>query len=378
MAKVRLGYGHVTLGQALPFDLTDEHGRALLKHGYIIRSEDQLDRLIERGVFFERVVNEERQQAQTAEKASVYSRVCELADTFAGLIDREQPDYGSVPDIAAGIQTLCEQDSDAALACTLLRKNGRYALRHSFHAAVLTEILLKRLQHPAEDRRYAVAGALTMNMCMLELQDALYRQNTPLTLEQKRAIVTHPLTATAALREQGIDHPVWLRVVEHHHEMIDGSGYARKLFKNDLCIESQTVSLADRFCAMVSEREYRRGLPPGAAVKELLGRQAATIAPELADVFRKEVGCYPPGSVVFLVNSEMGVVVRRLLNPEQPLVRSLRSASGVRYPDPPKRATSKHAFAIREELDADAAKDFDMALLWQQMAQDETDEVVPG
>jgi HD-GYP domain-containing protein (c-di-GMP phosphodiesterase class II) len=374
MAKVRLGYGNVTVGQPLPFDLTDGHGRALLKHGYIIRTEDQLDRLIERGVFFERVDNEEKPQAQAVEKTSVFLCVCELADAFAGLLDKEKPDYGGVPDIAEKIQTLCEQDSDAALACILLRKKGRYALRHSFHAAVLTEILLKRLGHPAEDRRYAVAGALTMNMCMLELQDALYRQNTPLTLEQKRSIVSHPLTATAALREQGIAHPVWLKVVELHHEMIDGSGYAQKLLKNDLCIESQTVSLADRFCAMVSEREYRRGLPPGAAVKDLLGRQAATITPELADAFRKEVGCYPPGSVVTLVNSEMGVVVKRLLNPTQPLVRSLRAASGVRYPDPPKRATSKSAFAIKEELDADAAKDFDLVLLWRQMAQDETDE----
>ncbi len=377
MKRIQLDYMHLTAGQPLPFELVDAHGRVLLKPGYIIQSEAQLERLVERGVFFERVDDEEKQQAQAMamEKTSVFSCVCELADAFAGLIDKEKPDYGGVPDIAGNIQRLCEQDSDAALACILLRKKGRYALRHSFHAAVLTELLLKRLQHPAEDRRYAVAGALTMNIHMLELQDALYRQNAPLTPEQKRAIVTHPLTATAALREQGIAHPVWLKVVEHHHEMIDGSGYARKLQKNDLCIESQAVSLADRFCAMVSEREYRRGLPPGAAVKDLLGRQAATITPELAEAFRKEVGCYPPGTVVTLVNSEMGVVVKRLLNPMQPLVRSLRAASGVRYPDPPKRATSKQAYAIKEELDADAAKDFDLALLWRQMAQDVTDEV---
>jgi hypothetical protein len=44
------------------------------------------------------------------------------------------------------------------------------------------------------------------------------------------------------------------------------------------------------------------------------------------------------------------------------------------YPDPPKRATSKPAYAIKEELDADAAKDFGLALLWRQMAQDVTGE----
>lgn len=364
MAKIRLGYGHVMVGQPLPYELVDEEGRVLLKQGYVIHSESQLDRLIEREVFFERSDETSPQQQQTAERVSVYARVGELAGIYECLIGRERPDYGGVLDIAGRIQELCELDSDAALANIQLHKAIRYSLRHSFHSAVLTEILLRSLDHPREVRLQAVAGALTMNVCMLELQDTFYRQNLPLTLDQKRSIVAHPQQAIKVLREQGIEQPVWLDVVEHHHEMADGSGYAKRLLKEALSIESQVVSLADRFCAMISEREYRAGLLPGAATKDLVGRQAATIDPVLADAFLKEVGCYPPGTVVLLANSEVGVVVKRLLNPSQPLVRSLRSANGVRYDEPPKRLTSKLAYTIKEELSADIAKGFDMAALW--------------
>lgn len=372
MAKVRLGYGHVALGQPLPFDLFDEHETVLLKQGYVIPSESQLDRLIERGVFFEEVADRasQQQQAAEAEKVSVYSRVAELAQSFEGLIGGEAPDYRGALWIARQIQELCGLDSDAALANIQLEKTTRYSLRHSFHTAVLTEILLRRLEREPETRCHAVAGALTMNVCMLELQDSFYRQNAPLTIEQKRSIVAHPQLATRVLRDQGIDHPVWLDVVEHHHEMIDGSGYAKRLGRDALSIESQGVSLADRFCALVSEREYRPGLLPGMAAKDLLGRQAATIDPVLADAFLKEVGCYPPGTVVALVNGEVGVVVKRLLNPAQPLVRSLRSANGIRYPEPPKRVTSKAAYAIKEELNSDIAKDFEVAVLWQSVEAD--------
>lgn len=366
MVQVQLEYRHVAVGQPLPFDLTDEQGRILLKHGYPIQSTGQLDRLIERGVFFDKKVEEiPPEQQQAAGKISVFHRIGELARAFDGLIGKEVPDYAGVLEIAASIQELCELDADAMLANILLQKEGRYALRHSFHTAVMTEMLLSHLARPAEIRCYAVAGALTMNICMLDLQDIFYRQDAPLTVEQKLAMVAHPKMAISALKEVGIDHPVWLDVVEHHHEMIDGSGYAKRLFKDDLSIESQAASMADRFCSMVLERAFRPGMLPSLAAKDLLNRQSPTIEPALAAAFVKEVGSYPPGTVVALVNGEVGVVVRRLLNPAQPLVRGLRSANGISYPEPPKRLTSRLNYAIKEDLSTDMLNNHDLTSLWE-------------
>lgn len=369
MAQVKLEHQHVTVGQPLPFDLLDEHGRVLLMHGFLIRTSDQLDRLIERGVLFNQET-EAMPQSQPA-VASVFNRIGELACCFDALMSKTIPDYGAALNIAVSIQELCEQDGDAALANILLHKSGRYSLRHSFHSAVITEILLSHLARPAEIRRFAVAGALTMNVGMLDLQDILYRQDAPLTVEQKRAIVVHPQMALKALREAGIDHPVWLDVVEHHHEMIDGTGYAKRLHRDDLSIESQAVSLADRFCTLVLEREFRAGMLPSQAVKDLLGRQSATVEPTLAAAFVKEVGSFPPGTVVALVNGEVGVVVRRLLNAAQPMVRGLRSANGINYPEPPKRLTSKLNYEIKEALGADIVKNHDLTSLWGLIQPDE-------
>jgi hypothetical protein len=77
--------------------------------------------------------------------------------------------------------------------------------------------------------------------------------------------------------------------------------------------------------------------------------------------------------VVALVNSEVGVVVRRLLNPAQPVVRGLRSSSGIRYAELPKRLTSKANYAIKEALSAETAKDFDLSALWDPVPPDEMD-----
>lgn len=365
MAMVQVGYGDLILGKPLPFDLIDEEGRVLLTHGYVLSSESQIERLVMRGVYYD-AIEEEGESTERHDRVSVYQRVLETAAAFEALFSSglDAVDYQRVVAIAGDIQALCAWDPHPVLAAIHLYRTKRYALRHVFGTAVLTEVLLKHLGRSDDVRRDAVAGALTMNMAMLDLQDALYKQEDPLTGDQKREIVTHPLSTVRLLRAAGVEQEIWLDVAENHHEMLDGSGYARRLSGQVLSIESQVVSLADRYCAMVSERAYRSGTLPNVAVSDLLTKQAATMDPSVAAAFAAEMGIYPPGTVLSLANGEVAVVVKRTLNPNTPVVRSLRASSGVRHAEPPKRLTSKPTYAIREVLDSAAAQGFDHSALW--------------
>jgi putative nucleotidyltransferase with HDIG domain len=58
-------------------------------------------------------------------------------------------------------------------------------------------------------------------------------------------------------------------IVLRHHENIDGSGYPYKLKRNDLCIESKIIRVADTYEAMTFRRPYRIELEYGAALNEL-------------------------------------------------------------------------------------------------------------
>jgi len=355
----------LAVGQPIPFNVFDFHHRLLLQRGYIISSQAQLERLLDRGIFYEKEILELSKAPAGTEAVSAYLGIRALRYDFESIFDREIPDYSvAIPNIAERIQKLCELDSAAAIASIQHQMIGKYSLRHAFNTAVMTEILLKRLGRSPTLRSDAASGALTMNIGMLELQDILYNQKTSLTIEQKHAILAHSEKGARILRERNVLNPNWLKVVEHHHEMIDGTGYPKRLRKEDLSIESQTVSLADRYCSMISERAYRPARLPTDAAKDLLKLQSATIAPELADAFLKEVGIYPPGTAVLLSNGEMAVVIRRLLTPNQPLVRSLQMPNGIRYSNPPKRLTSKSSYAIKEVLCTDIIRYFDLAMLW--------------
>jgi len=219
MAHVRLTYGDVEIGKPLAFAIHDRQGHTLLNHGFVIKDQRQLDKLVERGGYFDAIDEDSTEQAELPSHVSAYRLAVAVADEYEDLFADgvEVADIRRLPDIAGEIQKLCALDPDPLLAVILLYKSGRYSLRHSFACAILTAILMGVLEQNADKRRSAITGALAMNLAMLDLQDALYHQETPLTLEQKQALVLHPRNAARMLAERGMTDDALLDVVEDHH-----------------------------------------------------------------------------------------------------------------------------------------------------------------
>ncbi|HAJ72472.1 MAG TPA: hypothetical protein DCO68_10385, partial [Methylophilaceae bacterium] len=51
MDKKRIGISDITVGQALPWDVTDANGRLLLHKGYVVERMQQIEALVERGMY---------------------------------------------------------------------------------------------------------------------------------------------------------------------------------------------------------------------------------------------------------------------------------------------------------------------------------------
>jgi hypothetical protein len=198
---------------------------------------------------------------------------------------------------------------------------------------------------------------------MLELQDALWNQREKLNDDQRRAVDAHPAVGAALLRRFGVENPLWLNVVEQHHDGCHGSRYAAGQPPQSVQREAQVVCIVDRYCAMVAERGYRAGLLPNIALRKLFleGRNADA---EFASMLVKEVGIYPPGTFLRLANGDIGVVVRRTGDVNRPVVRAMIGARGA-LPDFPKRAIGKPQFAIAEAMPAQKLRvEVDFKRLW--------------
>lgn len=59
------------------------------------------------------------------------------------------------------------------------------------------------------------------------------------------------------------------KIVEQHHERLDGSGYPKGLKGDEICIEAKIIAVADSYDAMTSNRAYRNAMLPETAMSEI-------------------------------------------------------------------------------------------------------------
>jgi putative nucleotidyltransferase with HDIG domain len=75
------------------------------------------------------------------------------------------------------------------------------------------------------------------------------------------------------------------RMVRHHHEMVDGTGYPDRLKGDSIPIGARILTVADCFDTMVSERAYKRGRTVAEAVDELHRCSGTQFDPEIVQAF---------------------------------------------------------------------------------------------
>jgi len=100
----------------------------------------------------------------------------------------------------------------------------------------------------------------------------------------------HPQTAYDILK--GIEFP-WpvARIVQQHHERLDGSGYPAGLVGDAILPEARIIGVADVVEAMSSHRPYRPGKGIESALQEIHKARGSFYDPEAVDaclsLFRK-------------------------------------------------------------------------------------------
>jgi HD-GYP domain-containing protein (c-di-GMP phosphodiesterase class II) len=356
MSKRRITPVEIAIGSALSFDAYDAHGRLLLRKGQIISSRSQIDGLMERGLFvLDNGVREKQVRQKPADvPPSAVSLVLEARHRLQAICGPDASKEGfseAIFGIRELIREACTLSQDAALAMTLLEREGRYSIRHSVDVAIACHVVGSALDIQEPELSALLAAALTMNMSILALQDDLQSQAEPLSEEQRDTIRRHPEDTVAMLRERGVTNETWLGALLSHHEAIDGSGYRHGKTGDDIPLFSQLVSLADVYCARISSRDYRPPLRPNAALRALFLDQGKKVRDGLASQFIKAIGVFPPGTPVRLENGEMAVVTQRGESAKSPQVCAIIGPRGMPLVKPIARDTSMPTYGVREVVD---------------------------
>ncbi|CAN7383153.1 HD domain-containing protein [Pseudoduganella sp. LjRoot289] len=285
----------------------------------------------------------------------------------------EQNAQSEVLGIARDVMAAVQLNPDVALACIFLSQiAGTYAVRHCIETSIVAILVAQRMRKTQEEMLVIAAASLTMNVGMLRHQNT-FNTSSRLTSEEMSIVRRHPEESVDLLRDAGVENEDWISCVLMHHENDDGSGYPEGRTSADITQNARLISLADRYCAQVSARNYRCSVLPDKALHNLLGDPARVSDAQLADQFIGRIGKYPPGALVRLQNGEIGVVTQRDGSGEIHIHclrdangKSMRDASGLTQA---LRRASDPECAIAEVLSEDQADvRFSMKQIWGEQA----------
>jgi hypothetical protein len=303
--------------------------------------------------------------------------VLRALNTLAGRLEHQLAHLDDAREAGPGLRALAadllhavDMGQDVALACVLLNQiGGTYPIRHCIETAIVVAVVGRGLGLPDATLTAMAAAALTMNCAMLDAHDDFKRRvalpGVVLSGDERARLRSHPEDSARTLACAGIGDEEWLACVLHHHEDDDGSGYPHGLPGHEIPRGARLVRLADRYCARVSARNYRRSLAPDVALAEL----NAEHDPLLKDAFHRHVGRFPPGTLVQLTDGGTGVVTYRpAIAGEGPEVACLRDAAGQALVVPRVHRLASEDGIARALMEDEAELRFAMKAIWGALA----------
>jgi HD-GYP domain-containing protein (c-di-GMP phosphodiesterase class II) len=118
--------------------------------------------------------------------------------------------------------------------------------------------------------RQCGVGALLHDIGKALVSHEILTKKEPLNETEWEVMKRHPLNGLAMLIDTDI--PVFVKkAVLHHHEDFQGGGYPMNLEGPNINILARVLRVTDTFDAMTSRRPYKDPIPPGTAVKIMIG-----------------------------------------------------------------------------------------------------------
>ncbi|MBC2716771.1 MAG: response regulator [Desulfobacteraceae bacterium] len=116
------------------------------------------------------------------------------------------------------------------------------------------------------------------------IRDDILLKPGRLTDAEYEKIKEHPLIGESIIGQLGL----WDRekkIVRHHHEWFDGSGYPDGLQGDKIPLLARILSVADVYDAMVSDRAYRKEMPEGEVLGIISSGRGIQFDPRIVDLF---------------------------------------------------------------------------------------------
>jgi diguanylate cyclase (GGDEF)-like protein/putative nucleotidyltransferase with HDIG domain len=136
-------------------------------------------------------------------------------------------------------------------------------------------------------------AALLHDVGNMAVPEHILAKPEALTPEEFERVKIHPRVGAEILRNVPFGAPV-AELVLSHHERWDGLGYPAGLRGKDIPVGARILAIADCYSTLQTDRPYRPGRTPAAAVAVLREHAGTSFDPELVDLLIAQLGLAVP------------------------------------------------------------------------------------
>ncbi len=147
--------------------------------------------------------------------------------------------------------------------------------------------VLEELGADEKTKSIGVYVSVFYDLGLMTVDESVLKKKRILASE-KRSLKIHPFTTVSLLNNFEFSGEV-KKAILHHHENYDGSGYPDGLKGKEIPFLSRVLSVVDSYCAMISDRPYRKALSKSEALRELKEMSGKIYDPEIVEALERVV-----------------------------------------------------------------------------------------
>lgn len=194
---------------------------------------------------------------------------------------------------------------------------GEEVYFHSLNVTILSMMLAKDLGFGPDSARDLGLGAMLHDVGLMDIPDKVLTKDPDDYNNAERGLrqmhVEYGCTIGAKL---GLS-PSVMAIVAQHHELIDGSGYPKRLQGAQMTEAARLVALVNYYDNLCNPVNTKKAMTPHQALSFIFAQRKTKFDAKALQLMIRSLGVYPPGSIVHLSNDMLATVTA--VNPKKPL-----------------------------------------------------------
>ncbi|MDR2798421.1 MAG: HD-GYP domain-containing protein [Treponema sp.] len=190
-----------------------------------------------------------------------------------------------------------------------------YHVSHTIISTIIALSIGVSLKLPDDQLIELGVATLFHEIGMIKLPSKINIYKRDLTLEERRAIITHPILSYNLLTSLNFPPAVCAAVLQHH-EREDGSGYPQKLKGDQISLYAKIIGVSCSYEAITASRPHKKAKDLHSALLYFLKNEKKQYDDTITKALVNVLSPYPIGLYVVLANGTKGQVVN--VNPKNP------------------------------------------------------------